>query len=298
MTLFPDICALAEAEEEDVLKAWEGLGYYSRARNIHKGAAYLLEKHNGALPSRYEELLAVPGIGDYTARALLSLAFGLPWPVLDANVRRIGQRLTAREEWGRDEDRQLLDSLGRIIPPEDPGRFNAALMQLGQQVCRTGRPSCASCPFLKDCLARKQGLEELIPQKKKRVIREKHTTLFLIIHRGRVLMVRRSRGIGQGLWFLPGVESASAGPLRKKLSSFLDEAGSLPGITHFYTCWKDYLNTEIYETPSPGRLEIPDFKNNPEDSFEWVKIQDLESRPSPSVYRRILGNFQKGLAEF
>ena len=291
MVLFPDIKTLAEAEEKAVLKAWEGLGYYSRARNLRKGALYLIKEKGGALPESYRELTAVPGIGDYTARALLSIAYGQSYPVLDANVRRIGQRLLARTEWEKRDDLLLLEKLKSVIPHKAPGLFNAALMQLGQQVCRTGKPSCPSCPLLKACAACREGLEESIPVRKKRKVKEKHTVLFLIVNKGCILMIRRSRGIGKGLWFLPGVEKKRVDGIRNYVEEQAVEAGSLPVSIHYYTSWKDYLYPEIYECRQADPVFPDKFDNAPEDRMEWVDLTDLESYPTPSAYRRILNRY-------
>ena len=298
MVLFPDIKILAEAEEDTVLKAWEGLGYYSRARNLRKGAIYLMKEKRGCLPASYKELTAVPGIGDYTARALLSLAWGLSYPVLDANVRRIGQRLLARSEWDKQEDKRLLEKLEQIIPADNPGGFNAALMQLGQQICRTGKPDCCSCPLQTACVAYGNGQEESIPVRKKRTVKEKHTVLFLILNQGRLLMVRRSSGIGRGLWFLPGVDKESAQAVRILVEEQAVEAGSLPASIHYYTCWKDCLYPEIYESRRMNAAFQDIFPIASGDRMEWIGLADLESCPSPSVYRRILNTYLKGLSDF
>lgn len=291
MIQFPDIETLAMAEEQTVLKAWEGLGYYSRARNIHKGAAYLVHSHHSNLPETYDELIRVPGIGDYTARALLSLALGQPWPVLDANVRRIARRLYVLSDWERGDDKALIEMLNRIIPHKLPGEFNAAMMQLGQQVCRSGKPDCPSCPFISVCKAREKGVEESIPPKKKREIKEKQTVLFLIRHGDSVLMIRRKSGIGRGLWFLPGCEKKHAGRIRSRMESYLQEAGTLPPQTHFYTVWKDFLYTEVYETMLPGSIPLEEFLHHRDDKAAWIALNDLETHPSPSVYRRLLNNY-------
>lgn len=297
MGLFPDAAALSRAEEQEVLKAWEGLGYYSRARNLRKGALYLTAHHRGELPADYEELIRVPGIGDYTARAILSLAYGQPLPVLDANVRRIAQRLTARAEWGRGEDKELLALLAERIPRERPGAFNAALMQLGQLVCRSGSPHCPACPLGSSCLARERGLQGEIPRKKARSVKEKETVLFLIRSGRRVLLLRRSKGIGAGLWFIPGVEKGEAPALSRALAPVLQEAGRLPRATHLYTCWKDALFTELYETRRPEEAEHPAFLTTPEDRMAWVPLEELEDYPSPSVYRKILQRYLDSLTE-
>jgi len=297
MERFPDAAALAAADEQAVLKAWEGLGYYSRAVNLHKGAMYLMDEYDGKLPDTYDGLLKVPGIGDYTARAVLSLAFGRPRPVLDANVRRIGQRLFARAEWGKAEDKLWLAFLGDSIPREEPGSFNAALMQLGQLICRVGSPDCGRCPLREGCLAEQRNLQGDIPLKKKRVIREKRTVLFVLVREGQVLLVRRSRGIGRGLWFLPGADPENADHIRSRLASCSEAEGTLPSRTHLYTTWKDSLNPELYLV-----REDPGFSpewgcSGPEDRICWIPLEKTDDYPSPSVYRRILTDLKGMEAE-
>ena len=147
MERFPDILRLAEAVEEEVLRYWEGLGYYSRGRNLLKAARLIRDEWGGHFPKDMGGWRALPGVGDYTARAVLSIACHQPYPVLDANVRRIGQRLLAIRGRPKGVDGELMAALEGCIPPEAPGTFNSALMQLGQQVCRAGTPNCPDCPL-------------------------------------------------------------------------------------------------------------------------------------------------------
>jgi A/G-specific adenine glycosylase len=208
MKRFPTPLDLAEAEEEEVLRYWEGLGYYSRGRNLLKAARYVRDRLNGELPGDLEGWKALPGVGDYTARAVLSIALDQPYPVLDANVRRIGQRLLGRREWSAEADRELMEGLEGSISRREPGRFNAALMQLGQLVCRTGTPLCASCPLRPGCVAAAEGTAAEIPERKNRTQTVLHSRRFLLIRDGRILMIRRDHGIGRGLWVLPGMDAA------------------------------------------------------------------------------------------
>ena len=289
MYLFPDVKSLATAEEQTVLKAWEGLGYYSRARNLRKGAIFLMETHAGELPGTYSELLKVPGIGDYTARAILSLAMGQAYPVLDANVRRIGMRLLASRTAGAAWETGLLDALEEIIPLEDPGEFNCALMQLGQQVCRIKSPGCLICPLAGDCRAFKTGIQEEIPPPKKKVIKEKTSLPILLFVPGVCLLERRTRGIGEGLWFLPSCtpeEEAGVLELLAPLSIRL-----LPERVHFYTTWREKLLPRVYtlaERPEAARLL--NLGKSPAEK-QWIAVEDLEKYPTPSVYRKILKDF-------
>lgn len=271
MELFPSVDALAAADEQTVLKAWEGLGYYSRARNLRKGAIYLKEYHGSLLPDDYKSLLKIPGVGDYTARAVLSLAFGKAYPVLDANVRRIGQRLWARAEWsGKTEDEELMKALEELIPHDQPGAFNCALMQLGQQVCRVRSPECSLCPLKESCRCRELGLQAEIPAPKKRKVKEKSSNLYLLIRDGRILLTRRASGIGQGLWFIPSLPAEIEEDFLSTLEPLIDHSPEevlvLEERFHLYTTWKEKLSPRMYRLKSGTRavssdLEIskPDF---------------------------------------
>lgn len=209
MERFPTPLALAEAEEEEVLRHWEGLGYYSRGRNLLKAARIIRDRLGGELPGDLEGWKALPGVGDYTARAVLSIASGLPYPVLDANVRRIGQRLLGRRHWPAGADRELMEGLEGSIPRREPGKFNAALMQLGQLVCRTGTPLCSACPLRMECTAAAEGTAAEIPERRSRNQTVLRSRRFVISREGRVLMIRRDHGIGRGLWVLPGMDAAA-----------------------------------------------------------------------------------------
>ncbi|MDC7234216.1 MAG: NUDIX domain-containing protein [Spirochaetales bacterium] len=291
MDLFPDVESLAAADEQSVLKAWEGLGYYSRARNLRKGAVYLMEQHGGNLPDEYRQLLKVPGIGDYTARALLSLAFGKPWPVLDANVRRIAQRLLARREWEKTDDLSLMESLETRIPEESPGLFNCALMQLGQQVCRVRTPDCESCPLKRSCRSRERELQGEIPAPKKRKISEKSSVLLLLISDGRILMTRREKGIGQGLWFLPafpeGREEELSGELMHPEHGEAADSMILRERVHLYTSWKETLKPRIFFLKDHTD-KIPEWMGPEGDRSRWIDLDTIDEYPTASVYRKIL----------
>lgn len=204
----PDIPSLANAEEEQLHKLWEGLGYYSRVRNLHKAAVQVMERYDGMLPPSYELLLDLCGVGEYTAGAIASIAFGVPVPAVDGNVLRVLSRLTASEA---DVSRSQVKSAYRtllceIIPPEQPGDFNQAMMELGATVCLpNGMPKCAGCPLQFCCDGYQQGNPLLYPvkgEKKPRRIQEK--TVFLLCSSDRVLLSRRpDTGLLAGLWEFP-----------------------------------------------------------------------------------------------
>jgi A/G-specific adenine glycosylase len=166
MARFPTVSALADAEDDDVLHAWQGLGYYSRARRLLSGARAVAERHGGQLPSDVQALLALPGIGPYSAGAIASIAFGLPEPIVDGNVVRVLCRLFALA--GDPARAPLKAELWRIarelVPKDKPSEFNQSLMELGATICTPSSPRCALCPVAKHCRALAQGKQRELPQ--------------------------------------------------------------------------------------------------------------------------------------
>ena len=235
----PDIRSLAEVPEERLLKLWEGLGYYNRARNLKKAAAIAVSSYGGELPASYEELLLLPGIGSYTAGAIASIAYGIPEPAVDGNVLRVVSREDILKQSVK---RQMEELLRAVMPKDEAGSFNQALMEIGAMVCvPNGAPHCGECPLRGLCLARRGGLTEEIPvktPKKARVIEER--TVFAVRRKGQVLLHKRpEKGLLAGLYELPGP------PGYLELSEALDwlgvEAGqvelmeALPDAKHIFS---------------------------------------------------------------
>lgn len=208
MERFPGVTALAAASEQDVLAAWEGLGYYSRARNLHRAARLLVEEHESQLPRSRAALERLPGIGRYTAGAIASMAFGQDEPALDANIRRVLARvfdvdLPARSPQG---EARLWELARQVLPPGRAGDFNQALMDLGSAVCTPHNPACLICPLNAHCRAYQLGIQEQRPVLDQKAPVPHHTVTAAIIHRdGQVLLARRpSSGLLGGLWEFPG----------------------------------------------------------------------------------------------
>ncbi len=206
MAAFPTVEALAAADEDEVLKLWEGLGYYSRARNLHACAKIVVERYGGAFPADAAALRALPGIGDYTAGAVASIAFGLPEPAVDGNVVRVLSRFTAcgepADEKLRKRFREELRELYRGRPAAD---LTSALMELGETVCLPGTPRCGDCPLAELCLAHAQGREALfpvLPEKRPRRI-EQRRVLLMVCGDRTAFRRRPERGLLAGLWELP-----------------------------------------------------------------------------------------------
>lgn len=212
----PTVADLAAAPEEQILKLWEGLGYYNRVRNMQKAAQIVMERYSGAIPASYEELRSLPGIGEYTAGAIASIAFQIPAPAVDGNVLRVISRLLCRREnildpkvkkWTEEEIRKII--------PKRAGDFNQSLMELGAMVCLpNGAPKCGECPLSSLCRAHTQGIEETLPVKaKKKPRKQEQRTVFLLTCGEKLALRRRpEKGLLAGLWELPSVEGLLTEP--------------------------------------------------------------------------------------
>lgn len=234
----PDIQSLAQCSEEKLMKLWEGLGYYSRVRNLQKAAIIVVEEYGGELPGQYEQLLSLPGIGTYTAGAIASIAFGIAVPAVDGNVLRVTKRLACSYDDITKESvkKKLGQDLMKIMPKERPGDFNQSLMELGATVCLpNGRPLCDQCPVMHLCKAfHEDKMMELPvkPIKKERRIEKK--TIFLIEYQGRFTIRKRGdKGLLAGLWELPGLEgNLKQKEVRKQLEEDGIDYDTLKSIGH------------------------------------------------------------------
>lgn len=295
---YPDIKILASAELNKVLSHWEGLGYYSRCRNLHKAANILIETGSENLPDNYKDLLALPGIGDYTARAILSIAYKKPYAVLDANVRRILQRLSARVDWDTKMDKKAVYTLEEVIPHDRPGDFNEAMMQLGQLVCSSSSPKCSQCPLAGNCLALKKGIAEEIPVKQKKKIRTSKKAALIFYSDEKVLLCRKKRGLFHDLWLTPTVEiDGSQSLIWNGVNLQNEKSDKLKNYNHFYTDNKDILTPYlIHLTRGDSAKILP--ADDDDFIYRWIHHEKLNEYPSPSVYRKIIneaGSLIKGL---
>lgn len=237
MAELPDAFALARVSDDRLHKLWEGLGYYSRAKNLKRAAQILAERYGGNLPESYKELLALPGIGDYTAGAIASLSFDEPTPAVDGNVLRVYARLCAdaRDVKSPAFKKDVRAALLPLMPMREPGAFNAALMELGATVCLPNRaPRCGECPVNAFCEARRQGREAQLPTiGKKSPRRVEQRTVFVLFSGGKPMGYKRAeQGLLAGLWQLPD----SAGWLNDaEAAEWLSARGIAPvGELRFY----------------------------------------------------------------
>jgi len=290
LALFPDLGSLAQSPLKKVLKAWQGLGYYARARNMKQAAQVLIKRYDGRFPSRYEELRKLPGFGPYTTAAVLSIVFDLPYPVLEANVRRVVMRLVRMSGGpGVGKDKLIMKRLHGWIPLKKPGLFNQAMMELGALVCRPRSPLCLLCPVSGFCRAYEAGEQEVIPSPKKRSVTNIEAVVGIICKDGKCLIQKRpSSGLLADLWEFPGgkresgetLEQALRRELREELGVEVAAARPLITIRHAYTRFRVRLHA--YEC----RLKS-DPKSDPK-RRRWVSLRTLRRYPFPSGSARIV----------
>ena len=210
LRVLPDVRALSECPEDDLLKLWEGLGYYNRVRNMQKAARVIVEEYDGTFPADYEKLLALPGIGHYTAGAIGSIAFGLPVPAVDGNVLRVLSRVKASyEDIQKQSVRSSMEQeIKKIIPKERAGDFTQALIEIGAIVCvPNGKAKCEACPLAFCCLAKAKGIVEELPKKKEKKARRVEERTVLVLREGERVAIKKrpAKGLLAGLYELPNL---------------------------------------------------------------------------------------------
>jgi A/G-specific adenine glycosylase len=290
---FPTVDTLALAAEEDVLAAWSGLGYYHRARNLHRGARHVVEHHAGRFPRSLEAALAVPGVGLYTASAVLSIAYGVPLPVVDGNVRRVLARLFALRgpQWLKDGP--FYNKAEDLLDRDAAGDWNQAVMELGATVCTPRAPACPACPLRRPCRARAQGIAETLPEKRGRKSPVDVTVAALVLEReGRVLLVRRSEGRLMGrMWELPQTSLEArgrddlVGELRRRHGLEVVPGPLVARARHAITFRR--IRVEAYR----GRLRREPPRDP--DRFRWAAPGDLPDLPMSSLSRKVLAGWQR-----
>ena len=277
MEALPDLKSLAECEEERLLKLWEGLGYYSRVRNLQKAAITVLAEYGGNLPKDPAALQKLPGIGSYTAGAILSIAFGLPEPVVDGNVLRVIMRVNGCYDdiKAPETKKKLENELREFLLKEgcDPSAFNQGLMELGALICvPNGKPLCASCPVKAACEAQKMGLTEVLPVTGARESHKNAQITVLILKDGKTIGIRKNseKGLLSGLYGLPRLEGhLSPDEIIKLLSEAGYQPGSvkpLPSAKHVFThiTWEMNAYLVELEGPAPDAAKT-DIFNGPTD---------------------------------
>jgi A/G-specific adenine glycosylase len=292
---FPNIEALAEASLQEVLKAWENMGYYARAHHLHAAAREVVNRMGGEIPKTWDELIRLPGIGTYTASAILSFAFDKRFPTVDGNARRVLCRLYAIQEPvdQSSTQREIHDLAAKIIPSEDPASFNHGIMELGATICKPRSPLCNTCPVGDFCLAFQKGLQETLPiMRERKPLRHKEMTAAIIgDKRGRLLIVQRpNKGLLGGLWKFPGGMRGQDETLQRGLRRHVrEELGigirvreALASVDHAYTHFRITLHAFRCATRNGKPRAIGC------DKYQWVKPDRLDDFPFSRADRKVI----------
>jgi len=287
----PTVEALAALEEDELMKLWQGLGYYSRARNLQRAARQIMENFDGTFPNRYEDLRALAGVGDYTAGAIASIAFGLPTPAVDGNVLRVVSRICAD---GGDilapaTKRKYTRALEEVIPLDAPGQFNQAMMELGATVCLpNGAPLCERCPAREFCRAHLEGRTGEFPVKAPKKPRKIEVrTVFLLFFEDKVALRRREKnGLLAGLWEYPNVLGEELPPEWGLSPEKLDKTAV---GRHIFT------HIEWHMTAFSGELASPELP----DGWVWADRTDLRDRYAvPNAFQFVKESVEGRLGYF
>ncbi|MEM9213431.1 MAG: A/G-specific adenine glycosylase [Cyanobacteria bacterium P01_F01_bin.150] len=290
---FPTVQELAKAEQQTVLKYWQGLGYYARARNIHKAANIVANDYGGAFPSDLAEVLDLPGIGRTTAGGILSSAFNQPVSILDGNVKRVLVRLVALQVIPKRHLKTLWSVSDRLLDPDYPRDFNQAIMDLGATVCLPRNPNCDACPWSEHCLAYRLNLQAELPMTEKRTpIPHKKIGVAVIKNdKGEILIDRRRpEGLLGGMWEFPGgkvepgesIEACIEREIQEELAIAIHVGPHLITVDHAYSHFRVTLNVHWcdYVSGEPQPLEC--------DEIRWVKPAELNDYPFPKANEHII----------
>lgn len=287
VTSFPDVDALAAASEDEVLAHWSGLGYYSRARNLHHAAQLIMQRHGGKIPCDFEDLLALPGIGRSTAAAICALAFHERRAILDGNVKRVLARYCAIEGYtGRKEvEAQLWRQAEALLPQRDVSTYIQGLMDLGAAICTRSKPNCDACPVQRNCAAYQGGCVVQLPTPRPRkALPEKYSTFLLLLNGSDILLERRpGSGIWGGLWCPPQVEGGDdvSAYCRQRFGAEVAQAVALPEFTHTFTHFKLHIAPLLVQVKrKSGQIQ--------EAGRVWLALEEALCAAIPAPVRKLL----------
>ncbi|PSB29555.1 A/G-specific adenine glycosylase [Stenomitos frigidus] len=299
LTLFPTLSALAIAEQQQVLKAWEGLGYYARARNLHRAAQDIMLRHQGVFPASPADVMQLPGIGRTTAGGILSAAFDQPMAILDGNVKRVLTRLVALPVPPKRAIADLWQLSEALLDRQQPRDFNQAIMDLGATVCMPHQPLCSSCPWNGHCEAYNQGIQAELPMAETRApLPHKSIGVAVIWNdQGQILIDRRRQeGLLGGLWEFPGgkvepgetVEACIQREIREELGIEITVGDHLIVVDHAYSHFRVTLNVHHcrHVSGEPQAIEC--------DEVRWVTLTDIDQYPFPKANVQIIEALRHG----
>lgn len=291
----PTIQSVAEANEDMILKQWEGLGYYSRARNLQKAARVIMEKHSGRFPENYDDIRALPGIGPYTAGAIASIAFNQNQPIVDGNIIRLIARLLDYQENTRTNVKPFWDRAEQLIPLGEARNFNQAMMEFGALICTPQAPGCGSCPLQAVCSAYRNGTVDQVPNRGPKQEKVPIQVAIVVIrdpeNENKIFIQKRPQGgLMSGLWEFPGgkmekgetPEQALGREINEELGITLKNIKPLKRIKHAYTKFIVDLHC-FYAERAHGTLEPRASQHH-----RWVMFEDLKSYPFPAANVKLI----------
>ncbi len=291
---YPTVKALANADLQAVLKTWEGLGYYARARNMHRAANDILQKHGGKFPDSREALGELPGVGDYIAAAVLSIAFGQPYAVVDGNVKRVLSRLyKVSEPVNKSFSYPIFKAAAeKLLDRDHPGMFNQALMELGALVCTPKNPDCRQCPIHSLCRAYLTGCVKQFPKRVRRLKTPLHHIAVGVVYRNDRMLItqRKPEGLLGGLWEFPGgkvkqhekPEKACIREIKEEVNLDVTVDGHITQVKHAYTHFKILMDVFLCRYRA-GEVKL----DGPVD-FRWITLQEIDQYPFPKANHKFI----------
>ena len=287
ITQFPDLVNLASAGQDDVLALWSGLGYYARARNLHRAARIVIERHGGEFPKEFDAIAALPGIGRSTAAAIAVFVTGAREPILDGNVKRVLARCFGIPGYPGEKrvENRMWDLAAGLLPEREVEAYTQGLMDLGARICTRHRPRCEACPHEGQCVARRENrISQLPSPRPRKPVPEKSTVMLILQHNGEILLEKRPEpGIWGGLWSFPEVTdpSQAATVSHGRFGAAVEADGILPVIHHGFTHFSLTIAPALLRvTRKEPRAQSPDHL--------WLTLDDAINAAVPAPVRAIL----------
>jgi len=300
MSKYPDVSSLARADQQEVLKSWEKMGYYARARNLHRAACIVVERHGGKIPTDYAAFRELPGVGDYIASAVTSIAYDAPHAAVDGNVKRVLARMFCIDAPANSAKGPFAGPAKELLDLQRPGAYNQAMMELGATVCRPATPACESCPVTEFCEAAARGEQLAFPVRtKRRQVPRYHIAVGVVRKGDRILITRRRpEGLLGGLWEFPGgkvtpgeaPESACRREIAEETNLEVSVTRHLARIDHAYTHFK--IDVDVYSCEYLGGDVSLD---GPVD-YRWIVAEEIDGYAFPGANHKFLPAVKKELS--
>jgi A/G-specific adenine glycosylase len=299
---FPDVKSLAKADLQSVLKVWEGMGYYARARNLHRAAKTIVKDHNCKIPADWEVITKLPGIGDYIAAAVLSIGFDQPYPVIDGNVKRVLARLHRIDAPVNKSSSYKIyrHTADKLLDKKNAATFNQAIMELGAMVCTPRNPECRRCPLNRNCLAYKSGLVEDFPKRLKTAPLPVYSIAIGVVKKRNHILItqRKPEGLLGGLWEFPGgkigkdeePQTACAREIKEEVNLTVKIDSYITRVRHAYTHFKIIVDVFCCRFVS-GKVKL----NGPVD-YRWIRLNQIDKFPFPKANHKFIPFLKRCIA--